>query len=1762
MKKFNKIISYWGGDSASKRKNSKIIFTLLFGFIFSSGFAQSPPLDDHKCQTSDDNTNWKMSRTYSYNGQVLGAEIEFSDYRGRSLQSQSWSAVHDEVFATQPLYDTYGRMAIQTLGAPINTDKFCYQSTFITQSNGTAYSTANFEDTKLNNPDVIGNSIQGTLGWWYSDNNTDEPYQATSSFPYIRTEYSSRTGRARRVAAPGDELRMGLGRENESYLMPAAGELYYVFGFGHGWNMNSANQSVSTPSYQVVKSISVDPEGNEMVSFTDRDGKLIATALSGSVNGVNKRTLHVTSVIDEKGYVDIHLPNGCQSSLRLYNPHNNIKYQIIDLKTDEILNFGENPYFTGTAPNLPAGFYRIRDLKEVVDNLASGNLVSLLPGTIHAFSMQINLPVNYDLNYYEFALNYFDKAGRVVKTIPPLGIATGYSPSPIVQQDNTATFSLYNYNGDLSFSSTSAIKNDRITITGQSSTSEYKEIIVEFRHKTVANSTLITQAEILNAALTGNTEDITKAGDDLYYVQAMHEHLEISSTNTHLRSELGESFSFTNSKNKDYPPRLPVGVSMTCPHMAEVYEIHYDVFSGGQYTSNPNNPDIASNRRIWIMKKYNEECELETIELNGDKFIISNAQITAGISEVQLVIKSLKKIVVNNVGGEKYVNLQASDYNFVDDYNLFLSEKTHVYGAPAHNMESTFVYNSLGWLIESTSPEEGKTEFTYRKDGQLRFSQNSKQRVENKFAYANYDHFGRVTEIGVYTKPIQGGYTFQNYTTTSNSDGSNSLLENNFSYTNYLEDGLDDNHCTEQVFTLYDKGDVGFSSAIGSSLSPHYKQTFVRGKVSKTWDHNSTIWYGYDELGRQTWQIQSISGLGGVKTMDYSYNGFGVLEKIEYQKYNPDERLDHIYTYDVEGKLKQVYTSLDGEFKTKQAEYFYYKGGGLKRTEIADKLQGEDFVYTLNGTLKSVNSPSLDRSQDPGEDGLVSANNELFQPDIFGMSLDYYQNDYKRSGTFINAEAGSQGSFLGNITQVRWNKRKNPNDNFTQQQMFQYEYDHQNRLTQAEYGLYTAGNCINLPVGQSCSNPVNPAFVANSSNNYKVWNITYDANSNLLSLNRNGYGNASETPMDQFTYNYGITNGKRTDNKLLSVADAGDNSNASRYLDIRDQGSSNFTYNSLGQMTSNEQEDSHISYNERGLVSMVYGNFGLSNQYKKVEYIYNALGQRTQKIDYNNVSGASNTALRKTWYVRAAGGTVLAVYEQDLSNGGIVELTEQSIYGSNRLGNYKRPSAPHAHIGYAYEFTDHLGNVRSTYANEPSVDYYSDFRGGNLDSWDLRPNTLGAIFDPDGVTITTHTTGGVKEVFDNIPTGGTYTIEANVKSIVLGQPNGLVGVKLTVVDITTGSIILGSQTTETPGSLSITFKNVATTKIAVHVFVPNSLKGSGNSFTLRDVSITQNELTVLSERDYYPFGMEMPGKSYTAAGGNYRYAFQGQERDNEAGASHEFFTLRTWDGRLGRWTSPDPYAQFFSPYNGMGNNPINGVDPDGGLFIVDDWIIGGVKGLFSGEGFFQSANRHAINSAKIWGGLFTSDKNKSSFGQYWQIFSRFSWELPQTLGGFFGAHATNTFGTINSVNYLAGATVMNVGSKGWGGLTIGSYIFGDYRIQASKTNYLFLHEYGHYIQSQYLGVTYLPVIALPSLFSAAFGSDHHSFYTETWAESLSGEYFYPKIPLSSLPSLRVPTSVSSPTILQPRSLIPLIAPGTNILEPRIILGNKAPKLKG
>jgi len=90
--------------------------------------------------------------------------------------------------------------------------------------------------------------------------------------------------------------------------------------------------------------------------------------------------------------------------------------------------------------------------------------------------------------------------------------------------------------------------------------------------------------------------------------------------------------------------------------------------------------------------------------------------------------------------------------------------------------------------------------------------------------------------------------------------------------------------------------------------------------------------------------------------------------------------------------------------------------------------------------------------------------------------------------------------------------------------------------------------------------------------------------------------------------------------------------------------------------------------------------------------------------------------------------------------------------------------------------------------------------------------------------------------------------------------------------------------------------------------------------------------------DYTPFGAvakvwNNPDQTQRET---YRHGYQGQYAEQDTTTGWNAFQLRMYDPLIGRWLSTDPERQFSSPYNGMGNNPISGIDPTGGKMF--DWF--------------------------------------------------------------------------------------------------------------------------------------------------------------------------------------------------------------------------------
>lgn len=658
--------------------------------------------------------------------------------------------------------------------------------------------------------------------------------------------------------------------------------------------------------------------------------------------------------------------------------------------------------------------------------------------------------------------------------------------------------------------------------------------------------------------------------------------------------------------------------------------------------------------------------------------LMPNGFYRVSINELENYDSEVNPVTINYK--ENYYDYSLNNY---DQAGRLLSSKQ-----PLNHLESTFEYDALGQLIHTKSPDEGESWFKYRKDGQIRYSQNSKQLAVGEFSYTDYDDYGRPIESGVIVNPS----TFANI----DPDG-------NFSF----------NTKKEQQFTIYDQvyDEDLYSVLIASNIPTSYSkdQTFVTGNVSKTYTLNpntATTWYSYDAYGRIKWLVQKIEGLG-TKTIDYEYDPItGSVTKVDFQRHIPSERFVHRYTYDIQdNNLVRVETSIDNENYTVHADYKYYETGALKRKELGGGIQGMDYVYNLNGQLKSINHPSLNAIDDPGRD----------TNDLFGMQIDYHSADYKRAVDNIKATSYGTDQLNGNIKGVRWN-----NDYLTQtqpqaqQHTYAYQYDRNNWLTDAHFGQYSTPSGTNAPENVSKNSVFSGTetfeatnqilllpgfhgqqgsdisgkivnvggFQENTNGDYNVTGITYDANGNIQTLNRNKNTKNGSNLMDALSYTY------KTDrpNQLLRVDDAvTSNTNTD---DIKDQEGDNYVYNEIGQLVANTEEGISYLYNASGLVTEIK-----KNGEPLIKLFYNDRNHRIKKESYNTAGVLQNS----TFYIRDASGTALAIFQNNT-------ITEHTIYGTDRLGVFYRQGN-----SSVYQLTDHLGNVRAvvgTTGISGASDYY------------------------------------------------------------------------------------------------------------------------------------------------------------------------------------------------------------------------------------------------------------------------------------------------------------------------------------------------------------------------------------------------------------------------------------------------------------------------
>lgn len=242
----------------------------------------------------DRKRNWIYTRIFSEGddrGTKIGERIEYAGNLMNPTQSQSRLSSKPQTFLVgESILDYSGRAALQTLKVPVTQkDAFGYIPDFVESTiDGTRYRERDFdEDAVYQSPLQIASGT-GTYFSYYSGVNNDMRVPTADGYAFTRALYKrDGTSRVREVGGVGKVHRIGGQIESEAlgaprtvrtlYSRASDRELIWLFG-------DEAPAGVT-----VRKVTTIDENGVATVSYIDKAGKTIATALSASENALLSR---------------------------------------------------------------------------------------------------------------------------------------------------------------------------------------------------------------------------------------------------------------------------------------------------------------------------------------------------------------------------------------------------------------------------------------------------------------------------------------------------------------------------------------------------------------------------------------------------------------------------------------------------------------------------------------------------------------------------------------------------------------------------------------------------------------------------------------------------------------------------------------------------------------------------------------------------------------------------------------------------------------------------------------------------------------------------------------------------------------------------------------------------------------------------------------------------------------------------------------------------------------------------------------------------------------------------------------------------------------------------------------------------------------------------------------------------------------------------------------------------------------------------------
>lgn len=671
---------------------------------------------------------------------------------------------------------------------------------------------------------------------------------------------------------------------------------------------------------------------------------------------------------------------------------------------------------------------------------------------------------------------------------------------------------------------------------------------------------------------------------------------------------------------------------------------------------------------------------------------------------------------------------------------------------------------------------EFSSRFYYDKLGRLVVSQNARQYAlsPQKYSYTLYDALGRVYEAGEKTENASGMKFAQVFGT----------LVNDLFNPNVIDDGklgswiADAGARSEVTRSYYDNTVI-----TGLPITPdvrtqrkritHVTYEAVYDNNDQTFDHATH--YDYDIHGNVKTLLQDNRKLSLLdaslaaqryKRLDYVYDLVsGNVHRVSYESGKADQ-WHHAYTYDADNRLADVRTTtttplvaqaygiavMRNETMTpyweKEASYKYYDHGPLARTELGqEKAQGIDYLYTLQGWLKGVNSSTLASGTDPGQDGLSAAKAAA---DAFSFGLHYFAGDYKAINTDKNTTLVHPFALQTGTDDLRTNSSDLYNGNIAR--MVTTLTNPTTREVLALGNAYRYDQLHRIKESRSFSSLDLTTNSWKTAGSYKgtYYNaFSYDQNGNITSQHRR---DEQGKVVDHLTYRY-LTNagGKKLQNRLYLVNDTvrrqafpDDINDMGLYNNNNpNSGAYNYKYDLEGRLVKDTSEKiDSIAWRVDGKVLKIFRKSG-SGQ-KNLIFDYDAMGNRIAK----HVLSTANALEKSTYYILDATGNTMAVYERTVNPANqTIEYyqSEKHIYGSSRLGmlddkipllgsqnaTYSMRSVRHRAGKRTYELSNHLGNVLSTISDK----IIPHNNGAGVPDYYLADIRTAQDYSPFGVTL-------------------------------------------------------------------------------------------------------------------------------------------------------------------------------------------------------------------------------------------------------------------------------------------------------------------------------------------------------------------------------------------------------------------------------------------